>query len=95
MNHPLTPIEVSGTFEVTDEQYTQMFGINVDTKPKFTFTFPIPISCIVRNDDVFYGDYWIGKVNKFDASKVDVCNLEFVSCNRNDEGIVFEFRQVE
>ena len=68
------------TFEVTDE---------------FTFTFPIPISCIVRNDDVFYNDCWIGKVNESDASKVDVCNLEFVSCNRDDEGIVFKFRQVE
>ena len=95
MNHPLTPIEMSGTFEVTDGQYIQMFGINADTKPKFTFTFPIPISCIVRNDDVFYNDYWIGKVNKFDASKVDICNVELVSCNRDDEGIVFEFRQVE
>lgn len=95
MNHPLTPIEVSGTFEVTDEQYTQMIGVTSNDTQKFTFTFPISISCIVRNDDVFYNDCWIGKVNESDASKVDVCNLEFVSCNRDDEGIVFEFRQVE
>ena len=94
MNHPLTPIEMSGTFEVTDEQYTQMFG-NAPITQKFTFTISLPTNCIVRNDDVFYNDCWIGKVNESDASKVDVCNLEFVSCNRDDEGIVFEFRQVE
>jgi hypothetical protein len=87
--------DVSGTFEVTDEQYTQMFGINADTKPKFTFTFPIPISCIVRNDDVFYNDCWIGKVNESDASKVDVCNMKMVSCNRDGDEFSFEFRQVE
>ena len=95
MNHPLTPIEVSGTFEVTDEQYTQMIGVTSNDTQKFTFTFSLPTDCTVRNNDVFYGDYWIGKVNKFDASKVDICNVEFVSCNRDDEGIVFEFRQVE
>ena len=86
--------DVSGTFEVTDNQFTQIIG-NAPIAQKFTITIPLPTDCTVRNNDVFYGDYWIGKVNKFDASKVDICNVEFVSCNRDDEGIVFEFRQVE
>jgi hypothetical protein len=86
--------DVSGTFEVTDKQFTQIIG-NAPITQKFTITFPLPTDCTVRNSDVFYGDYWIGKVNESDASKVDVCNLKFVSCNRDDEGIVFEFRQVE
>ncbi len=94
MNHPLTPIEVSGTFEVTDEQYTQIIS-NAPIVQKFTITIPLPTDCTVRNNDVFYDDYWIGKVNKFDASNVDICNMEPVSCNVNDEGIVFELRQVE
>ena len=86
--------DVSGTFDVTDNQFTQIIG-NAPIAQKFTITFPLPTECTVRNNDVFYNDCWIGKVNESDASKVDVCNLEFVLCNRNDEGIVFEFRQVE
>lgn len=86
--------DVSGTFEVPYEQYTHFFG-NAPIAQKFIITIPIPTNCIVRNDDVFYNDYWIGKVNKTNISNVDICNMELVSCNIDEEGLSFEFRQVE
>ena len=95
MSHPLTPIEVSGTFKIPDCQYTHFFGDVSNEPQRFTFTIPIPTNSIINDGNVFYCGYWIGKVNESDASKVDICNVEILSCNKDDEGFKIEFRRVE
>ncbi len=47
--NPLSPIEVSGSFTLPDDQVTQIFGDTSDIVQKFTLTIPLPTNCIVRN----------------------------------------------
>ena len=92
--NPLTPIEVSGSFTIPDDQVTQIFGDTSDIVQKFTLTFPIPKKCEVKGGLVYYDKIVVGKVNEFDDTKVDIYNVEIESIIRDDEGITVTFRQV-
>lgn len=92
--NPLTPIEVSGSFTMSDDQVTQIFGDTSDVVQKFTLTFPIPKKCEVKGGLVYYDKIVVGKVNEFDDTKVDVCNFELVSFESNDDKVSIEFKQV-
>ena len=93
MKHPLSPIEVSGTFTIPDDQVTQIFGDAIDVQ-KFTITVPLPTNCIVRGGVVYYGEYVIGKVNESDDSRVDLLDMELVNSVEDENGITVTFRQV-
>jgi len=93
--NPLTPIEVSGSFTIPDEQVTQIFGDTSDVVQKFTLTFPIPTNCSVRNGEVYYGEHKIGMVNESDPTKMDMVNAVIESSSIDEEGMTLTFRQVE
>ena len=93
MKHPLSPIEVSGTFTIPDDQVTQIFGDAIDVQ-KFTITVPLPTNCIVRGGVVYYGEYVIGKVNESDDSRVDLFDMELEDSSVDENGITVTFRQV-
>ena len=93
MKHPLSPIEVSGTFTIPDDQVTQIFGDAIDVQ-KFTITVPLPTNCIVRDGEVYYGEYMIGKVNESDDSRVDLFDMELEDFVVDENEITVTFRQV-
>jgi len=92
--NPLTPIEVSGSFTMPDDQVTQIFGDTSDIVQKFTLTLPIPTKCIVRDGVVYYGEYEIGKVNESDPTKMDMVNAAIESSSIDEEGMTLIIRQV-
>ena len=94
MKHPFSPIEVSGSFTVPDDQITQIFGDTSDVKQKITFTIPMPTNCIVRGGVVYCGEYVIGKVNESDDSRCDLLDMELEDSVEDENGITVTFRRV-
>jgi len=92
--NPFSPIEVSGSFTVPDDQITQIFGNAPDDKQKITFTIPMPTNCSVRDGLVYYGEYVVGKVNESDASRCDLLDMELEDSSVDENGITVTFRQV-
>lgn len=92
--NPFSPIEVSGSFTVPDDQVTQLFGETSDIAQKFTLTIPLPTNCIVRDGEVYYGEQKIGKVNESDASRVNLFDMELEDFVVDENGITVTFRQV-